>query len=74
MIWGTPEETTWTWPLDPTGKGSTRLITRVRSRCRWLSPSIAFSAMLEFGDIWMMRRMLLNLRARAESAAYPALV
>lgn len=74
MIWGTPGETTWAWQLDPTGEGSTRLITRVRSRYRWLSPSIAFSALLEFGDIWMMRRMLLNLRALAEAAAYPALV
>jgi hypothetical protein len=31
-----------------------------------LAPSIAFSVLLEFGDIWMMRKMLMNLRARAE--------
>ncbi|MEP6799422.1 MAG: hypothetical protein ABI890_14800 [Lapillicoccus sp.] len=66
MIWGTPAETTWAWQLDPSPDGSTRLIARVRSRYRWLSPSMAFSALLEFGDIWMMRKMLLNLRARAE--------
>ena len=73
MIWGTPGETTWAWQLDANPDGSTRLITRVRSRYRWLSPSIAFSALLEFGDIWMMRKMLLTLRARAEhAAAYPA--
>jgi hypothetical protein len=66
MIWGTPGDTTWTWQLDAHPDGSTRLITRVRSRYRWLSPSIAFSALLEFGDIWMMRKMLLNLRDRAE--------
>jgi hypothetical protein len=66
MIWGTPGDTTWTWQLDPTPDGSTRLISRVRSRYRWLSPSIAFSALLEFGDVWMMRKMLLNLRDRAE--------
>jgi hypothetical protein len=68
MIWGTPGDTTWTWQLDANSDGSTRLITRVRSRYRWLSPSIAFSALLEFGDIWMMRKMLLNLRTRAEGA------
>jgi hypothetical protein len=68
MIWGTPGDTTWTWQLDAHSDGSTRLITRVRSRYRWLSPSIAFSALLEFGDIWMMRKMLLNLRTRAEGA------
>jgi hypothetical protein len=36
-------------------------------RYRWLSPSIAFSLLIEFADIWMIRRMLLNLRERAES-------
>jgi hypothetical protein len=66
MVWGTPGETTWAWQLDADAEGSTRLVTRVRSRYRWLSPSIAYSALLEFGDIWMMRRMLLNLRDRAE--------
>jgi hypothetical protein len=69
MVWGTPGETTWAWQLDPHSDGSTRLITRVRSRYQWLSPSIAFSALLEFGDIWMMRKMLLNIRDRAEQGA-----
>jgi hypothetical protein len=68
MIWDTPGDTTWAWQLDANPDGSTRLISRVRSRYRWLSPSIAFSALLEFGDIWMMRKMLLNLRDRAEGA------
>lgn len=66
MIWGTPGDTTWVWQLDSDAEGSTRLITRVRSHYRWLSPSIAFSVLLEFADIWMMRKMLLNLRDRAE--------
>ena len=68
MVWGTPGDTTWTWQLDPISDGSTRLISRVRSRYRWLSPTIAFSLLLEFGDFWMMRKMLLNVRSRAESA------
>ena len=67
MVWGEPGGTTWAWQLDDTADGRTRLITRVRSRYRWLSPSIAFSALLEFGDVWMMRKMLLNLRERATS-------
>ena len=67
MVWGEPGGTTWAWQLDEAGPGSTRLITRVRSRYRWLSPSIAFSALVEFGDIWMMRKMLLNLKERAAS-------
>ena len=72
MIWGTPGDTTWTWQLDAYPDGSTRLITRVRSQYRWLSPSIAFSMLLEFGDIWMMRKMLLNLRARTEHSRHQA--
>jgi hypothetical protein len=66
MIWATLPDTTWVWQLDETEGGSTRLIVRVRSRYRWLSPSIAFSMLIEFADIWMMRKMLLNLRDRAE--------
>ncbi len=41
---------------------------RVRSRYKRFSPSIAFSMLLEFGDIWMMRKMLLNLKERASSS------
>jgi len=67
MVWGTPGDTTWAWQLDANPDGSTRLISRVRSHYRWLSPSIAFSALVELGDIWMMRKMLLNLRERAET-------
>ena len=67
MVWGEPGGTTWAWQLDEAGPGSTRLVTRVRSRYRWFSPSIAFSALVEFGDIWMMRKMLLNLKERAAS-------
>ncbi|HSK54048.1 MAG TPA: hypothetical protein VK908_02225 [Jiangellales bacterium] len=68
MVWGEPGSTTWAWQLEETDDGTTRLITRVRSRYKWLSPSIAFSVLLEFGDIWMMRRMLLNLRERVPNA------
>ncbi|HSK91267.1 MAG TPA: hypothetical protein VK875_08135 [Euzebyales bacterium] len=71
MIWATLPDTTWVWQLDAIPDGSTRLFTRVRSRYRWLSPSIAFSMLLEFADIWMMRKMLLNLRDRAEVGRQP---
>lgn len=67
MVWGTPGETSWAWVLDPRPDGSTRVITRIRSRYRWLSPTIAFSMLLEFADIWMIRRMLLNLQQRIEA-------
>ena len=69
MMWGTLPDTTWLWVCEPQADGTTRLITRIRSRYRWLSPTIAFSLLIEFADIWMIRKMLLNLRERAEGLA-----
>jgi hypothetical protein len=70
MMWGTLPDTTWLWLCEPQADGTTRLITRIRSRYRWLSPTIAFSLLVEFADIWMIRKMLLNLRERAEELAH----
>ncbi len=42
VVWRDPGGTSWAWQLDPNADGSTRLITRVRCRYRWLSPSMAF--------------------------------
>ena len=66
MIWGTPGDTTWVWQLDARSDGTTRVVTRIRSRIRWTPRSIAYSALVEVADIWMIRKMLLNLRDRAE--------
>jgi hypothetical protein len=69
MIWGTPGNTSWVWILDPQTDGTTRLITRVRSKPTRGPSSIAFAVLLEFADFPMIRRMLLNLRSRIEAAA-----
>lgn len=69
MTWATLPDSTWTWVLEPDADGTTRLITRVRAHYRWLSPTIIFSMLLEFADIWMMRKMLLNVRDRAQALA-----
>lgn len=67
MIWGTPGQTTWSWVLDPLPDGGTRVITRVRAVYHWTSPTILFSMLIEFADIWMIRKMLLTVKERAES-------
>ena len=72
MVWGTPGDTTWAWQLNLQPDGTTRLLTRIRSRLRLTPMSIAFSALLEVGDFWMIRKMLVGLRERAENAASPA--
>ena len=66
MVWSSPGETSWTWQLEPLPHGSTRLITRIRSRMRPTPRSIAFYAVVEIADIWMIRKMLLTIRERAE--------
>ena len=65
MIWGTPGDTSWVWQLDAR-PGGARVITRIRSRIRWQPISIAYSVLMEIGDFWMIHKMLLNLRDRAE--------
>jgi len=66
MIWGTPGQTTWSWALNPLPDGSTRLVTRIRAVYHWVSPTIVSSMLIEFADIWMIRKMLLNVKVRAE--------
>jgi hypothetical protein len=67
MVWGTPGQTTWSWALEEIPDRGTRLVTRVRAAYHWLSPTILFSMLIEFADIWMIRKMLLNVKARAEA-------
>jgi uncharacterized protein YndB with AHSA1/START domain len=66
MIWGAPDEATWAWVLEPSGGSGTRLLTRNRIHFRWLHPTIVFNLLIEFTDIVMIRRMLLNVKERAE--------
>ncbi len=67
MVWNTPGDMSWVWQLDTRPDGTTRLITRIRSRVRWTPMSIAFSGLTELGDFWMIRKMLHGLRERAEA-------
>jgi hypothetical protein len=66
MVWSTPGETSWAWQLDERPGGTTRLITRIRSRPRRHPMSVAFFLLVEVADFWMIRKMLLSVRERAE--------
>jgi hypothetical protein len=60
---------TWTIALYPTGEGSTRLISRVRA---WIGPGpkgLLLFLILDPGQFLMERKMLLEIKKRAESAA-----
>jgi hypothetical protein len=61
--------TTWAWALTALPDGSTRVVTRVRSRTSWHHPSTAVWRLLsEVADFPMMRKCLLGIKRRAETA------
>jgi hypothetical protein len=60
--------TSWTWQLTPMSDGTTRLVTRVRSRSTWRHPStVVWRLLAEVADFPMMRRCLLGIKSRAEA-------
>ncbi|MFZ0324572.1 MAG: hypothetical protein WAN48_10620 [Actinomycetes bacterium] len=70
LLW-TKADSTWSWRLTPVDDGRrTRLVTRLRQHYDWRSLGVlATVTLLEVGDFPMMRRMLLGIRDRSESAA-----
>ncbi|MEP7288200.1 MAG: hypothetical protein ABI947_20805 [Chloroflexota bacterium] len=67
MLWGDKAgDSTWVWGLYPTDENHTRLITRIRMKYHWLSPTIIFGLLVEFTDIIMMRKSMLGIKRRAE--------
>ena len=70
MLWTKPDST-WVWQLTPTADNGTRLVTRIHAVYDWRHPvtAIAGVILMEFGDFAMMRRILLGIKARAESLA-----
>jgi hypothetical protein len=70
MVWWdeTLQLTSWAWVLTSMPDGSTRLVTRVRSRSTWQHPSTAVWRVLsEVADFPMMRKCLLGIKRRAEA-------
>jgi hypothetical protein len=69
LLWRTPNRS-WAWRLIPLSGGRTRLITRLKTRYEWRRPLVLGTVVLmECADYPMMRRMLRNIRDRAEAAA-----
>lgn len=68
LLW-TKADSTWAWELRDDGVGGTRLLTRLRMRYRWDRPAEAGLSVIlqEFGDFPMMRKMLKEIKRRAES-------
>ena len=68
MVWHKPDST-WAWRLDPTSDGGTRLVTRLKTvyDLDHAGPALVSIVLMEFADFPMMRRLLRNLKRRAET-------
>jgi hypothetical protein len=73
LVWAKPDST-WSWTLRALPGGRTRLVTRLRQRYRRGPGTLLTVVLAEFGDFAMMRRMLLGLKRRAESAGAPVAI
>lgn len=67
LVWAKPDST-WTWTLVPVAPGRTRLVTRLRQRYQPTPAGLLTIILAEFGDFAMMRKMLLGIKARAETS------
>ncbi len=69
LWWDGVGDSTWVWSIQQRADGTSRLVSRVRMKYRWLSPSILFALLVEFFDLVMMRRAMLGIKERAEALA-----
>ncbi|HOD06088.1 MAG TPA: hypothetical protein PKH92_13670 [Anaerolineaceae bacterium] len=69
LWWDKIGENSWVWEIYAEGEAHSRLVTRVRVKYRWFSPTILFNLLIEFCDIIMMRKCMLGIKRRAETMA-----
>lgn len=70
LWWDRKGEYTWEWQLDPVDDESTRLVTRLRATYPPLwSSKTPYVLLATTGDIVMIRKELLGIKARAERLA-----
>ena len=67
LWWDKKGNGTWGWYLERTDDGNTRLITRLRTTYDLSFPWVIYYMVYDFGDIIMMRKCLLGIKARAET-------
>jgi hypothetical protein len=71
LWWDKKGDTSWVWGIYPEGSSSSRLVTRVRTKYRWFSSAILFNLIIEFFDIWVIRKCMLGIKGRAEALSIP---
>ncbi len=70
LCWDRKGNGTWGWFLQQTEAGNTRLTTRLRTKYDFRFPWIIYYILYDFGDIIMMRKCMLGIKARAEKSLF----
>ncbi len=66
LWWDQKGKASWLWQLTETASGQTRLLTRLRTQYDFSFPWVIYYILYDLGDIIMMRKCMLGLKARAE--------
>lgn len=67
ILWVDKEgNATWLWVLKKISETETRLITRLRTRYKFMSVWIIYYMIYDFGDIVMMKKCMKGIKERAE--------
>lgn len=69
LWWDRKGEFTWEWLLEPSGDGGTRLINRIRETAHPWTRRMLYEVVAANGDIVMIRKCLLGIKARTEQLA-----
>jgi hypothetical protein len=67
LWWNKNGDTTWIWVIEPESPDRCRLLTRIRTKYRWLSFTAPFNLLIEFCDLPMMRKSMIGIKRRAEA-------
>jgi hypothetical protein len=67
ILWSDKEKkASWLWQLNQSNDGTTRLITRLRTKYIWKGIWIIYYILYDFGDIIMMSKCMMGIKKRAD--------
>ncbi len=67
ILWSDKEnKASWLWQLNPSNDGTTKLLTRLRTKYVWKGFWIIYYLIYDFGDIIMMSKCMKGIKRRAE--------
>ncbi len=67
LWWDKKLKATWLWQIDEIAPNQTRLVTRLRTVYDFSFPWVIYYLVYDFGDLIMMSKCMLGIKARAEA-------